>query len=127
MGSGDAVDRLDSTIERVETVAAEAVAGASSAAAIARSVDIVHASSPRRPATLVDLASDGCKYGVGVVAVEESDHATARTIHVFCNRPRFLQGRIAPSMSGSVAPTSIRSQRRTGGRRGPHEKSAIRI
>jgi hypothetical protein len=90
VGSTDAMDPLESTIACVDTAAAADMAGASGAAAIARSVGVIEATPPaRRPATLVNLAVDGCKYGVGEVAVEECGrHATARTVHVFCNRPR---------------------------------------
>jgi hypothetical protein len=84
-----------SVIERVDGAVAGAVDRVSNAAPIVRSVDSVgsvdsvNAPAHRRPAILVDLASDGCKYGVGEITVGEIDRgATRRTVHAFCNQPR---------------------------------------
>jgi hypothetical protein len=76
-------------IERVDGALAGAVDSVYSAARTSSRMDSVDAPARRRPAILVNLASDGCKYGVGEILVGESNRdASRRTVHAFCNQPR---------------------------------------
>jgi hypothetical protein len=80
----DAADRMDSVIEHVDGAVAEAVDSVSSTAPTARRMDSVDAPARRRPAILVDLATDGCKYSIDEIMTGDPP----RPRFVFCNQSR---------------------------------------